>query len=459
MKRTKIQILFVLAVATFLSSCQGNSEQNMNKGETVRNNSSFNASKLDSLFDILDQQNKFMGTISLSNQGNVIYSRSVGYDDVESNKPSTSNSIYRIASISKMYTATLVFKAIEENKVNLHQTIEEFFPTIENADKITVGNLLNHRSGIHSFTKDKAFFEYRTEPKTRKEMMEIIANYPIDFEPNSRSEYSNSNYYLLSIILEEIYDSSYENILSEKIISPLKLNQTYYGGKIKLDDNEANSYIFSDTWVKQEPTDLSIPMGAGALVSSASDLNKFIEALFNEKLITKESLDFMTNIEDNFGMGIMNFSLKDHVGYGHGGNIEGFNAKSLYFPKEELAVGIVSNGIDYDINRFTVEVLKCYFNEPFELPNFEQAEITASELGKYVGIYVGESLPGKFIISQEGNILYAQLNDLPKETLVYKGKDKFTNQEIGANFLFNLEKNQLGLEQNGVPDIYMYTKE
>lgn len=452
MKRT----IFLILTVALLFSCG-------NKNDSTSTDQAFNTKayneKLDDLFDVLYQNNKFMGNVSLSHEGTVIYSKAIGFDDIESQKASAVETKYRIGSITKMITATLVFKAFEESKLDIDQTIEKYFPAIENANKITVGNLLNHRSGIPSFTKDGAFFDYRTENKSQEEMLEIISNYKSNFEPDSKNEYSNSNYFLLSQILEKIYNTSYKALLQEKITEPLALKNTYPGEKIAIDNNESYSYSFSDTWTEFPETDLSIAIGSGDIVSNPNDLNKFIEALFNEKIISKESLDVMTTIKDNYGMGILPFPHKDKAGFGHGGHIDGFHAISIYFPQEKLAVAITSNAIDYNLNNLVKDVLKCYFNEPFELPNFEHVEITASELEKYVGVYKAGKESGGFTITQENNTLFAQLNEFPKEPLVYKGNHIFTNEEIGANFIFNLEKNQLGLEQSGVADIYMFTKQ
>src|SRR6476620_814263 len=103
-----------------------------------------NTAKLDSLFQILEAKDKFMGSIAVSENGKVFYTKSIGKDDIETNKRSTIATKYRIGSISKMFTSCLIFKAVEEKKLNLDQTIESYFPTIENANKITIGNLLNH---------------------------------------------------------------------------------------------------------------------------------------------------------------------------------------------------------------------------------------------------------------------------------------------------------------------------
>jgi D-alanyl-D-alanine carboxypeptidase len=134
-----------------------------------------NTAKLDSLFQILETKDKFMGSIAVAENGKLLYTKSIGKDDIESNKKSTIATKYRIGSISKMFTSCLILKAVEENQLNINQTIDIYFPTIENAKKITIGNLLNHRSGIHNFTNDEAYLTYNTQPKSEKEMGEIIA--------------------------------------------------------------------------------------------------------------------------------------------------------------------------------------------------------------------------------------------------------------------------------------------
>ena len=142
-----------------------------------------------------------MGTLSISENSKIIYSKSIGKDDVASGKLSNNLTKYRIGSISKMFTACLIFQAIEENKISLKQNINRFFPKIANSKEITIGNLLNHHSGIHNYTNDTSYLNYYTTSKSKKEMLEIIQAGGSDFKPNSKAEYSNSNYILLSFIL------------------------------------------------------------------------------------------------------------------------------------------------------------------------------------------------------------------------------------------------------------------
>ena len=240
-KKISIALLFGLLFGTTFA-------QNLNKA------------KLDSLFQILETKDKFMGSIAVAENGKLLYTKSIGKDDIESNKLSTIATKYRIGSISKMFTSCLIFKAVEENKLSLNQTIDIYFPTVENAKKITIGNLLNHRSGIHNFTNDKEYLNYNTQPKSEKEMVEIIAKGKSDFEPDSKGDYSNSNYVLLSYILEKTYKKPYKEILNSKIIKPLGLKNTYFGGKTNFQNNECHSYHYDTKWKKETDTDLSVPM-------------------------------------------------------------------------------------------------------------------------------------------------------------------------------------------------------
>ncbi|RZJ60435.1 MAG: class A beta-lactamase-related serine hydrolase, partial [Flavobacterium sp.] len=108
--------------------------------------------KLDSYFSALEANNKYMGSVALSKNGKTVYTKSIGYADVENNKKVSEESKFRIGSISKIFTATLVMKAVEANKLKLTDNLSTYFPTIPNASKITIMQLLQHRTGIHNFT-------------------------------------------------------------------------------------------------------------------------------------------------------------------------------------------------------------------------------------------------------------------------------------------------------------------
>ena len=135
----------------------------------------FNAAKMDSLFAILAEKDQFMGSIAVSANGQIIYAKAIGKDDLESGKASTTLSKYRIGSISKMFTACLILKAVEEKKISLDQTLDKYYPAIQNSSSIRISHLLNHRSGIHNFTNDPLYQTYHTKAQTEADLIGYIS--------------------------------------------------------------------------------------------------------------------------------------------------------------------------------------------------------------------------------------------------------------------------------------------
>ena len=410
---------------------------------------SINTAKLDSLFNILEAKDKYMGSIAISENGKLLYVKSIGKDDIEDNKISTIVTKYRIGSISKMFTACLIFKAVEENKINLNQTIEKYFPTIQNANKITIGNLLNHRSGIHDFTNDENYMNYSTSPKTEKEMVEIITKGKSDFEPNSKADYSNSNYVLLSYILEKKYNKKYNEILDLKIVEPLELKNTYFGFKTNLKNNECYSYSYENKWAKENETDTSIPMGAGAIVSNPTDLVVFIEKLFAKKIINQNSLEQMTTIKDNYGMGIFQFLFDNEKGFNHRGRIDGFSSVLSFFPENKLAIALNSNGNIYENNNIMIAVLSNYFGKNFEIPNFKTIELKTEDLDQYLGEYSSPTFPLKISIKKENTILFAEATGQPTFSFDATEKDCFEYIPAGIKLKFTPKNKEMEINQSG----------
>ena len=410
---------------------------------------SINTAKLDSLFNILEAKDKYMGSIAISENGKLLYVKSIGKDDIEDNKISTIVTKYRIGSISKMFTACLIFKAVEENKINFNQTIEKYFPTIQNANKITIGNLLNHRSGIHDFTNDENYMNYSTSPKTEKEMVEIITKGKSDFEPNSKADYSNSNYVLLSYILEKKYNKKYNEILDLKIVKPLELKNTYFGFKTNLKNNECYSYSYENKWTKENETDTSIPMGAGAIVSNPTDLVVFIEKLFAKKIINQNSLEQMTTIKDNYGMGIFQFLFDNEKGFNHRGRIDGFSSVLSFFPENKLAIALNSNGNIYENNNIMIAVLSNYFGKNFEIPNFKTIELKTEDLDQYLGEYSSPTFPLKISIKKENTILFAEATGQPTFSFDATEKDCFEYIPAGIKLKFTPKNKEMEINQSG----------
>ncbi len=409
----------------------------------------FDKEKLDLYFQTLENNNKFMGSVALSENGKIIYTKSIGFSDIESKTKPNQTTKHRIGSISKSFTSALVFKAVEENKLSLDTKISKYFPNIKNADKITISNLLNHRSGIHSFTDNENYLSWNTQKKSEKELLKIIEDGGSDFEPNSKADYSNSNYVLLSFILEKIYKKPYSEILQEKIIKPIGLKNTYVGGKINLENNEAHSYIFENNWIKETETDLSIPLGAGAIVSTPSDLLQFADALFNGKIISEKSLKLMETIKDDYGSGLFQMPFGTKKAFGHTGGIDGFSSNYGYFPEEKVAFALTSNGSNYTNNNIAIAVLNAVFNQPYEIPTFKTLDLSSADLDQYLGIYSSKDIPLKITVTKNDTTLMAQATGQSAFPLNASDKNIFKFDQAGIILEFMPANKTMILKQGG----------
>ncbi|MDQ8053755.1 MAG: serine hydrolase domain-containing protein [Pedobacter sp.] len=414
-----------------------------------------NRAKLDSLFDQLEANNKWMGSAALSKDGNPIYSRTVGLADEGKRAGASSN--YRIGSITKMFVATLTVLAIEEKKLAFEDKLAKYFPSVANADQITISHLLNHHSGIANFTNSPTYLSWRTEKKTHKEILGIISANPSDFEPGSKAAYSNSNYVLLGYILEKLYDKPLQKIVAEKITKPLGLKQTYIGEAIDVARDEVNSYFYLNGWQKQPETDLSIAAGAGAMVSNPIDLNRFITALFSGKLVSMASLAKMKALQDQYGYGMRQFAFDKKIGYGHNGGIDGFSSMLYLLPEDGLSVAITSNGNAYDNNKILIALFNAYYGKPFTVPDFKLMSLRPEDLDQYLGVYSAPNFPLKITISKKSNVMVTQATGQSPITMEATAKDRFEYSPAGIVLDFKPAEKQLILSQGG--GRYVLTKE
>ncbi len=405
--------------------------------------------QLNNYLDTLAAHNKFMGSLAVSKNGTIVFARTLGMTDVELNKKADEDSKYRIGSISKTFTAVLVLKAVEQGLIDLNQTIEEHFPTIENSDKITVKHLLYHRSGIHNFTNDEAYLTWHTEKKAEDELVEIIAKAGSDFVPGSKMAYSNSNYVLLTFLLEKHFKKSYADLLTEYITQPLGLENTYLGGSINPENNETRSYVFNGKWNLAPESDMSIPLGAGGIVSTASDLVKFSDALFSGRLVNSKSLEQMKTIKDNCGAGLFPIPFYDLMGFGHTGGIDGFSSVLFHFSENNVSYALTSNGSNFNNNDISIAVLSSVYDKPFAIPEFKTFEVNITDLDQYLGVYTSSEIPLKIAVSKDENSLIAQATGQSAFPLEPSEKHVFKFDIAGVVMLFNPSKNSMLLKQGG----------
>ena len=235
--------------------------------------------RIDSLLSYYESKNEWMGSVAISDNGKVIFSKAYGLSDVSKNKRPDANTGYKIGSITKMFTSAIVFQLIENGKLTLDTKLAKYYPQVPNSDKITIVQLLGHRSGLFNYTDDTTVVNSWRNPISKAVMLDKIKSYQSLFAPGTRSQYSNSNYYLLGLIIEDITKKSYSTNVNDRIIKKLGLKRTAYPDKPDTANNEALSYKTSGgKWDLEEPWDSSFASSAGALVGTPSDLTIFIKA-------------------------------------------------------------------------------------------------------------------------------------------------------------------------------------
>ena len=396
---------------------------------------SIDKEKLDAYFDALAENNRFMGSVAISHNNKLIYTKSVGYADVEQGLKANEKTRYRIASISKIFTSVLIFKAVEENKINLDQTIDKYFPAIQNAGKITIRHLLYHRSGISEHPDEHL---WHTQTKSQQETIDMIAVGGSDFEPGTDASYSNPNYVLLAYILERIYQRSFSEILEEKIIQPLKLQNTYTWKKININDNECYSYSYSNGWEKEPETYLLNRLGSGGIVSTPADLNVFSQALFTGKLLSESNMEQMKTFKDGYSAGVANIRFDNKIGFGGAGRIDGFCSWFGNFADDNISFAYTANGVNIPLEDVQSVILSAIYNKPFEIPQYITLHLTEEDLDKYLGVYTtdGDST-FEMTITKVGNKLFAQGTGIPPLPLEPTKKDIFEFFPVSIIIEFN----------------------
>ena len=411
--------------------------------------------KLDQFFDRLAEKNKAMGSLVITKDGKVLYTRAIGYSQTNGTekKPLTAANRFRIASITKMFTAAMILQLVEEGKLKLTDTLDKFFPQIPNAKKITIAQILSHRSGIPNVRRDQnSQGNVNTTPITKDEVLALIVKATPDFEPDSKQSYSNSGYFLLGLIIEKLTGKPYEEALKERITSKIGLKDTYTAtGNIDLNKNESLTYIhFGRDWQQVRETHPSILFGGGQIVSTPNDLAKFIQALFDGKIVSKESLDQMKTMRDGEGLGMEPHTFAGKAFYGHTGGGDNYGAWLTYQPEDKLAVAYTTNAKVYPVVNIVRGVIDIYYNRPFTIPALESIALNPEVLDKYVGIYSSPDAPGaKVTITRDGATLFFQppgaQSAVPLEATA---EDKF-QIEGAAVFEFDATKNQMTIKRRG----------
>jgi D-alanyl-D-alanine carboxypeptidase len=362
--------------------------------------------KIDSFIHHIETNDRGIGSISIFMNGKEIYNKSFGQSRLN-NVKFDQHTRYQIGSITKTVTATLIFELIENNKLRLDDKLALFFPTIPNAEKITIKNLLEHSSGLRDFVTKNDSISWLTEKVNDNDILEEIIRQGCAFKAGEKVEYSNSGYFLLAKIAEKLFNEKYARLVSEKIGKPLQLED--FSSSTELTDNRFKSYQFTEKWEKMKDLEFSNVTGVGDISSTTKDLNLFLYYLLNNQIVKKEYVEQMkpTN-KEIFGRGLMLIPYYHTVFWGHGGDTYGTHSVVAYTEKGKLGIAISLNGERFPINDLAIGVLNIIYNKQYEFPEFSTKTFNPEDLDVFTGVYSSPTFPLKLRISKDGNSLQGQ---------------------------------------------------
>ncbi len=344
--------------------------------------------KLDAYFDALQGQGLANGSIAISERGEVKYRRAVGFTKLTPpiGEPADPGTRYKIGSVTKLFTAVLTLQLAEKASITLDSKLAEFYPDLPNALDITYRDLLMHRSGLADYSKADGFEEWRRQPRSHAELLEIIGAGGARFAPRARVEYSNSNYLLLGFILEKIYEKPYPQIVRQQVIDKLGLGRTLYG--VPPDGESPVSYEFTPGgWVADEPTDPGIHGGAGGLLSNPANLVRFMDALAGGRLLSAHSLASMRDQAGGSGMGLWPYRIAGQGGFGHGGAIEAFRSCVIHFPDRKISVAYTTNAPVLAMSEIVDEAMALVFDAKRKPPTFVPQTLTEAQQKPVTGTW------------------------------------------------------------------------
>ncbi len=339
-----------------------------------------NTEKIEQLLAAYHQNGQLNGTVLVVEKGKTIVRKGYGMANMEWNIPNQPDTKFRIGSVTKQFTAAMILQLVESGKIKLDGRITDYLPDYrkDTGDRVTIHQLLNHTSGIPSYTNNPDFFgKVSRDPYRVSDFVKKFASGDLEYEPGSRYGYNNSGYFLLGAIIEQVTGKSYAENLDERIVKPLGLTGTGYDLSSPLIRNRAAGYQKQiDGYVNAPYLDMSLPYAAGSMYSTVDDLLKWDRALYGEKILKAESkkLMFTPGLSD-YGYGFVirdkpigGAGLKTKV-IQHGGGINGFNCLFTRLVDQDSLIVILDNvGLGQYHGRMTDSIVGILNGQSFELP-------------------------------------------------------------------------------------------
>lgn len=376
------------------------------------NSKAQNLNQIDQILKEKYDQNGPGATVLISKKGKIIYRKAFGQANLELNMPMQPENVFQIGSMTKQITAVAILMLEEQGKLNLTDEITKFIPDYPtHGKKITIHHLLNHTSGIKSYTSMRGLRDIARDDLSPMELINFFKNEPMDFDSGTAYKYNNSGYILLGYIIEKVSQQSYEAFIEEHIFNKLHMNSSFYGSHQQLISNRASGYEKRKNG--HENTiyiSLSIPYAAGSVMSSVDDLYKWQQAIQHnilvkattiQKAFTNYTLTNGSSINYGYGWGLN--EINGITTYEHGGRIFGYTSMGVYIPQEDIYVVILSNCSCNSPTSAAVQIAAIVLEKPFSKKD-RSITLSQKELQKWTGTYTFEDGAIRTITLQEGKL-------------------------------------------------------
>jgi CubicO group peptidase (beta-lactamase class C family) len=292
-------------------------------------------------------------SVAVARGDKVIVERGAGRADIDAGRAADAATEFRIGSVTKQFTAAAIMKLVEQGKLSLDDPLKKYLPDFDTGGRtVTIRQLLNHASGIPNYTNPEFFKIVGKTDLTREDVLKLVSGKPFDFEPGTGWRYSNTNYYLLGLIVEKLSGQSYSGFVQQEFFGPLGLQRTRYDDGTPVTDS-AQGYAYNPAdgrLRKADALNMVGPYAAGALASTAGDLLRWQIALTNGRAVSAASFQQMIGSGVKIGQGDATYGfglMVDHISnlrrVWHNGGINGFNSVLVWWPDLGLRTAVISN--------------------------------------------------------------------------------------------------------------------
>lgn len=369
-------------------------------------------------------------SVAVVKAGRPLVMKGYGFADLENDIPATSETVYRVGSLTKQFTSAAIMRLMEQGKLSLDDTLQKFLPDFPTqGNHVTVRHLLNHTSGIKSYTSLGPKWQrvMRIDLATDS-LVALFANEPFDFKPGDAYRYNNSGYFLLGMIIEKLSGKTYGQYLQDEFFTPLGLKGTIYCDQAPLIKHRAQGYAKNPEgkFINAEPLSMTQPYAAGSLCSTVIDLVAWTQALSSGKVVRPASYKLMTTPDTlnngrpiTYGFGLGTGALRGHPQISHNGGINGFVSELHNYYRDSVITVVLTNTSALT----AIELERLIARRALGIQELPAVPIAESELTRFVGAYaIGNQ---RIQVQVENGRLSVQQGRAPAFALKHIGNGRF----------------------------------